>query len=66
MKCLELFFVKHVFICFVICMVGERDWCMKLGGAFSCCFDPSTYIIELTDARQNGNLPHVGVKTKQN
>ena len=25
-----------MFIFFVICMVGERDWCMKLGGVCSC------------------------------
>ena len=29
-----------MFMFFVICMVGERDWCMKLGGVCSCCFTP--------------------------
>ena len=27
-----------MFIFFVICMVGERDWCMKLGGVCSCWY----------------------------
>ena len=34
-----------MFMFFVICMVGERDWCMKLGGVCSCLY---IYICILT------------------